>query len=50
MSPFSHSRYSSLCQPVHAGSSSFSKSSTRASTAPSMSEISPAIGSIVSHA
>jgi hypothetical protein len=47
---FCHSRYSSLCQPVHLGSSSLAKSSTRASTEASMSSTSPAMGSMVSHA
>src|SRR5215207_6092010 len=44
--PLVQSRYSSLCQPVHFGSFSSAKSSTRASTAPSISSTSPATGSI----
>ena len=35
-----------MCQPVHFGSSTLAKSSTRASTAPSICSTSPAIGSI----
>ena len=50
MSPFSHSSHSSLCQPVHSGSSSFSKSSTRASTATSIVSTRPAMGSMRSQA
>ncbi len=44
-----HRMYSMRCQPVNAGSSTPSKSSTRASTAPSISSTRPAIGSIRSH-
>ena len=43
---FSHRWYSSRCQPVNWGSVTPSKSSTRASTAPSISSTRPAIGSI----
>ena len=44
--PFSHRWYSSRCQPVNSGSVTPSKSSTRASTLPSISSTRPAIGSM----
>ena len=47
---FSKRRYSSRCQPVKSGSFGPAKSSTRESTVESTSEISPAMGSMRSHA
>ena len=38
-----------MCHPVHFGSVTEAKSSTRESTAPSISGTRPAIGSIISH-